>query len=150
VGDTINQFFVADLAKTCFLYYQAYGVDGQMIVHDTVNTGTSISLTRADLTGQYDFSPTVSQDIQDKEKAKVEDTAFIQAMATIPPAMMGGQVYNMAKHIQEISLPLRNVKNGRDYFLPAPPPMPIPGPAGPISAPPAAVMPQPQTMGQAA
>lgn len=134
VADTINEFFIADLAMGCFLFYQQFGVDGQMIVHDTAQTGTSISLTRADLQGDFEFVPTVSQTQTGKEKAKSDDTAFLQMVSTMPPNAMGGQVYNIPKHITEVSLPLRDIKTGPGWFLPAPPPMPMGAPGMPQEA----------------
>ncbi len=125
VADTINEFFIADLANGCFLFYQQFGVDGQMIVHDTQQTGTSISLTRADLQGDYEFVPTVSQTQTGKEKAKADDTAFLQMVSTMPP--MDGKIYNVPKHITEISLPLRDIKTGPGWFIDAPMPQMMPG-----------------------
>jgi len=91
-----------------------------MIVHDASETGTAISLTRADLQGDYDFIPTTSKTEMDKKQQMQEDTQFLQAMMSIPPGLLGGKQYNFAKHIEEISLPMRGQKNGKDYLIDMP------------------------------
>lgn len=146
VAETINAMFIGDLAEKCFKFYQKFGVDGQMIAHDTASSGTAISLTREDLKGEYRFLPATSQTQVNKEKMVANDTQFLQTMSQIPPAQLGGKLYNFAKHIQEISLPLRDQKSGKEFFIDAPVPVmppngvPLPGPGEASAVPPEAMM----------
>jgi hypothetical protein len=144
ISDTLNQGLFEPLAQECYWYYRQFGVDGQMVVHPQTEEAAAVPITKADLQGEYRFSA-VSAATENYKRAQIQDdTAFVGEMVTANQAGVFGMVdYNLAKHIQEISMPLRGQQSGKDMFIPKAMPMmppngvsmPMPGPGGPAPMP---------------
>lgn len=132
LADTLNQGIFEPLAQECYWFYRQFGVDGQMVVHPQTEEASAVPITKADLQGEYRFSA-ISAAQENYRRAQIQDdTAFVGEMVQANQSGVFGPVrYNLAKHIQEISMPLRNQNSGKDMFIPAPmpmmPPPPMPG-----------------------
>jgi hypothetical protein len=134
IADTYNQSLFEGLAYECLWMYQQLGVDGQMVYHPQSEETAGVALTRADIQGQYRFVASSVNTENYKARQVVDDTAFVAQMveANANPAVMGGRIYNIPKHIEEISLPLRGQKNSKDAFVQVPPVV-VPGPVTPVT-----------------
>jgi hypothetical protein len=135
MSDTLNQGLFETLSKECWLFYRQFGVDGQMVVHDTAEEGVAIPITKQMLQGQFRFIAVSAATENYKKQQIADDTSFIGEMtqANSMGAFGPGKIYNIPKHIEEISLPLRGAKNSADMFiqLPMPPTMQGPPPGMP-------------------
>lgn len=140
VADTINQSMIENMADECFWFTQQFGVDGQMIVRQTGGDTPPVSLTRADFIGQYKFSAVSATTENYHKQAIADDTAFVGMMNQINQTNGFGpgtqpntnKQFNVAGHLQNVSLPLRGAKNSADQFINVPiPPPPPPKPPDP-------------------
>lgn len=134
ISDTLNQGLFEPLAQECYWFYRQFGPDGQMVVHPQTEEAAAVPLTKADLQGEYRFSA-VSAATENYKRVQIQDdTAFVGEMATANQnGVFGSVMYNLPKHIQEISMPLRGQQSGMNMFVPAP--MPVLPMGAPMGAP---------------
>jgi len=132
IADTLSQGMMEALAFECHAMYSQFGIDGEMAVHPTAESGPSVPITREQLAGDYQFKAVSPVTENYKTKQIADDTAFIGEIGALNQAgVLGNRRYNLEKHIQDVSLPLRGVKTSADMFIDAPM-LPM---AGPMDAP---------------
>ena len=133
ISENLNQGLIECLAQECFYMYRQFGEDGQMVVHPQTEEAVAVALRRSDLQGNFRFIATTASNDNYRQKEISDDTQFLQMMSAMNgqggfPTMgpMGKQVmlYNIPKHVTEISIPMRGQKSSKDMFTPAPPPPP--------------------------
>ncbi len=130
IAENLNQGLVEALALECFYMYRQFGVDGQMVVHPQTEEASAVPLMKMDLQGDYRFIATSSASDNYKRAEIQDDTTFLQMMQGMNgqggfPGQGGTMLYNIPKHVTEISIPLRGQKSSKDMFTPAPPPAPV-------------------------
>ena len=143
IADTLAQGMLEALAFECHAMYAQFGVDGEMVVHPSTESGPAQLITRAQLAGEYQFKAVSPVTEGYKGKQIADDTQFITEVGALNQAgAFGAKRYNLGKHIAEVSLPLRGVKTSADMFEDVPQ---MPMMAGPLDAP-AGAAPMPDQM----
>jgi hypothetical protein len=130
IVDNLFQFWIAPMGASCLAHYAQFGIDGQMIVRESSIDGEPKSVTRDMLAGKWRVVPASGQSEANKLLRQKEDREFLSQMiafnqaAMANPMQTGNMIYNLGKHIEEISLPLRDQRNVKDFFEQLPPPVP--------------------------
>ena len=125
IAENLNQGLIEPLAQECYWMYRQFGVDGQMVVHPQTEEAVAVPLGKKDLQGEYRFVATTASNDNYRQRQIQDDTTFLQMMTTANQAGgFAGMLYNIPKHITDISIPLRGQKSSKNMFVPAPPPPP--------------------------
>lgn len=133
ISENLNQGLCECLGRECFLMYRQFGGD-DMVVHPQTEEAVAIPISREMLQGDYRFIATTSAQDNYRQKEVSDDTTFLQMMQglnqqggfpTMGPQGPQSMLYNVPKHVTEISMPLRGQKSSKDMFTPAPPPPPV-------------------------
>jgi hypothetical protein len=141
IAENLNQGLIEPLMQECYWMYRQFGVDGQMVVHPQTEESAAVPMTKLDLQGEYRFVASTPAQEGYRGKQIADDTAFLQMMDGVnSKGGVNGMLYNLPKHVTEISMPLRGQKSSKDMFIPAPPPpqmMLVDNTAKPLPVPPA-------------
>lgn len=149
IAENLNQGLLEPLAQECYWFYRQFGVDGQMVFHPQTEEAVAHPITRSQLQPEFRFVATTASSDNYRQRQIADDTQFLGMMdgmnqkGGFPSVGPNGQphplLYNIPKHVEEISIPLRGQKSSKDMFTPAPPPpqvmlsaegKPIPVPPG--------------------
>ncbi len=138
ISENLNQGLFECLMQECYWMYRQFGVDGQMVVHPQTEESAAVAINKQQLQGEYRFVASTTATDGYKGKQIQDDTQFLSMMDGVnQKGGINGMLYNMPKHITEISMPLRGQKSSKDMFVPAPqPPQMMLTDKGPIQVPP--------------
>lgn len=137
IGENLNQGLIEPLGQEAYWMYRQFGVDGQMVFHPQTEESAAVAITKQMFQGEYRFVANTASTDNYKQRQIQDDTNFLQMMGAMNgQGGFNGMLYNVPKHVTEISLPMRGQKSSKDMFTPAPPPQPqMLGPKGPIPVP---------------